>query len=146
MWLVYDHQGTIKGFQVSFVDRAFVVPAFGDYLCYRGTKHPIHIISALSFAQFLDLSTCYYPNSVLSTWFTPISLQMETPHKVLYGWGSYLSNFKIIIDGTRTRSVLTRNVVLVETPHLTSQPQRFSQFGRRRWTTPKMLRRQILLG
>ena len=105
MWIVYDHQGTIKGFQVSFVDRAFVIPVFGDYLCYRGTKHPTHIILPLSFDQFINLSTCYYSIAVLSTRFTHMSLQIETPHKVLYGWGNYLFHFKIIIDGTRTRSV-----------------------------------------
>ena len=104
-WIAYDHQGIIKGFQVSFVDRAFVIPVFGDYLCYRGTKHPTHIILPLSFDQFINLSTCYYSIAVLSTRFTHMSLQIETPHKVLYGWGNYLFHFKIIIDGTRTRSV-----------------------------------------
>ena len=93
MWIVYDRQGAIKGFHVSFVDRAFVVPLFGDFLSSRGTKHPTHIMLSLSFAQFLNLSTCYYSIAVLSTRFTLISLQMETPHKVLYGWGTHLSHF-----------------------------------------------------
>lgn len=54
-------------------------------------------------------------------------LQIETPHKVLYGWYSDLSHPKITEAGTYTRHVVeARNVVLVETPRLIPQLERLS--------------------
>lgn len=48
-------------------------------------------------------------------------LEMEEPHKVLYGWDTDLSHPKIIEAGTKIRHVVeARNMIFVETPHLIS--------------------------